>query len=48
MLGFKAFDTAQATLVGIERVHMIQKRLLVVEEGDDALTAAKQCYAMAA
>src|SRR5262249_16778483 len=28
MLGFKAFDTAQATLVGIELMHMIKKRQL--------------------
>jgi putative transposase len=26
MLGFKAFDAAQATLVGIELMHMIKKR----------------------
>jgi putative transposase len=32
MLGFKAFDAAQATLVGIELMHMIRKRQLVVEE----------------
>ena len=32
MLGFKAFDTAQSTLVGIELMHMIKKRQMVVEE----------------
>ena len=26
MLGFKAFDAAQSTLVGIELMHMIKKR----------------------
>src|SRR5215475_11421418 len=31
MLGFKAFNAAQATLVGIELMHMIKKRQLVVE-----------------
>ena len=30
MLGFKAFDAAQATLVGIELMHMIKKRQMVV------------------
>src|SRR5712664_3519054 len=40
MLGFKAFDAAQGTLVGIELMHMIRKRQLVVEEGDEGLTAA--------
>src|SRR5262249_61627350 len=32
MLGFKSFDAAQDTLVGIELMHMIKKRQLVVEE----------------
>src|SRR5919206_150099 len=40
MLGFKAFDAAQDTRVGIELMHMIRKRQLVVEEGDEGLTAA--------
>src|SRR5215468_4748752 len=35
MLGFKAFDVAQATLVGIELMHMIKKRQLGVEAGDE-------------
>ena len=48
MLGFKAFDAAQATLVGIELMHMIKKRQLVVEEGDEGHTAAEQFYALAA
>ena len=48
MLGFKAFDAAQATLVSIERMHMIKKRQLVVEEGDEGRTAAEQFYALAA
>jgi putative transposase len=47
-LGFKAFDTAQATLVGIELMHMIKKRQLVVEEGREGLTAAELFYSLAA
>ena len=48
MLGFKSFDAAQDTLVGIELMHMIKKRQLVVEEGDEGLTAAEQFYSLAA
>jgi putative transposase len=48
MLGFKSFEAAQATLVGIELMHMLKKRQLVVEEGDEALTAAEQFYALVA
>src|SRR5215216_1632041 len=41
MLGFKSFDAAQSTLVGIELMHMLRKRQLDdgVEQG---LTAAEQ------
>src|SRR6267142_532024 len=38
MLGFKAFDAAQCTLAGVERMHMIKKRQMVVEAGDEGLT----------
>jgi putative transposase len=48
MLGFKSFAAAQDTLVGIELMHMIKKRQLVVEEGDEGLTATEQFYALAA
>jgi transposase-like protein len=48
MLGFKAFEAAQATLVGIELMHMIKKKQLIVEAGDEGLTAAEQFYALAA
>jgi len=48
MLGFKSFDAAQATLTGIELMHMLKKRQLVVEEGDEGLTAVEQFYALAA
>jgi putative transposase len=45
MLGFKSFEAAQDTLVGIELMHMIKKRQM---EGDEGLTAAEQFYALAA
>ena len=48
MLGFKAFDAAQGTLAGIELMHMIKKKQMMVEAGDEGLTAAKQFYALAA
>jgi hypothetical protein len=48
MLGFKAFDAAPSTLVGIELMHMIKKRQLVVEAGNEGRTAAEQFYALAA
>jgi putative transposase len=48
MLGFKAFEAAQCTLVGVELMHMIKKRQLVVEEGNEGRTAAEQFYALAA
>ena len=48
MLGFKSFEAAQSTLAGIELMHMIKKRQLVVEERDEGLTAAEQLYALAA
>jgi len=44
MLGFKSFDAAQGTLVGIELMHMIKKRQMVIEAGDEGLTAAEQFY----
>jgi putative transposase len=47
MLGFKSFDAAQGTLAGIELMHMIQKRQMVVEAEDEGLTAAEQFYALA-
>ena len=47
MLGFKVFDAAEATLIGIELMHMIKKKQLLVEAGDEGLTAAEQFYALA-
>ena len=48
MLGFKSFDAAQDTLVGIELMHMIKKRQMVMEAGDEGLTAAELFYSLAA
>jgi hypothetical protein len=48
MLGFKSFETAQATLVGIELMHMLKKGQLVVEEGAEGLNPAEQFYTLAA
>ena len=48
MLGFKSFAAAQDTLVGIELMHMIRKRQLVVEERDEGLTTAELFYSLAA
>jgi putative transposase len=48
MWGFKAFEAAQDTLVGIELMHMIKKQQRMVEAGDAGLTAAEQFDALAA
>jgi len=48
MLGFKAFEAAQSTLTGIELMHMIKKKQMVLEARDEGLTAAKLFYALAA
>ena len=48
MLGFKAFDAAQDTLVGIELRHMLKKKQMVVEAGDESLTVAELFYSLAA
>ena len=48
MLGFKSFEAAQDTLVGIELMNMIKKKQLIVGAGDEGLTAAEQFYALAA
>jgi putative transposase len=48
MLGFKAFDAAEATLIGIELMRMIKKKQLLVEAGDEGLTAAELFYSLAA
>jgi hypothetical protein len=48
MLGFKSFDAAQDTLVGIELMHMIKKRQMMVEAGAEGLTATELFYSLAA
>jgi putative transposase len=48
MLGFKSFDAAQDTLLGIEFMHMLKKRQTVVEAGEESRTAAELFYALAA
>src|SRR5437870_3737696 len=48
MLGFKAFGAAQDTLVGIELMHMLKKRQMMMEAGDEGRTAAEQFYSLAA
>jgi transposase-like protein len=48
MLGFTSFTAASDTLVGIELMHMIKKKQLMVETGDEGLSAAAQFYALAA
>ena len=48
MLGFKAFEAAQDTLIGIELMHMIKKWQLVVEEGNEGRTTAELFYSLAA
>jgi hypothetical protein len=48
MLGFKSFAAAQDTLVGIELMHMIKKRQLMVEEENEGLTAAELFSSLAA
>src|SRR6266700_2063484 len=41
MLGFKSFAAAQDTLVGSELMHMIKKKQLMLEAGEEGLTAAE-------
>ena len=48
MLGFKSFDTAQNTLVGIELMHMIKKKQMAVEVGEEDRAAVEQFYSLAA
>ena len=48
MLGFTSFAAAQGTLVGIELMHMIKKKQLLVEAGDEGRTTAELFYSLAA
>jgi transposase-like protein len=46
MLGFKSFEAAQPTLMGIELMHMLRKGQL--EDGiEQGLSVAEQFYALA-
>jgi putative transposase len=47
MLGCKAFDAAQATLTGIEPMHMVRRGQLA-GGSEQGLTAAEQFYILAA
>jgi transposase-like protein len=47
MLGFKSFDAAQSTLIGVELMHMLRKGQLAGGVGQD-LAVAEQFYALAA
>jgi transposase-like protein len=46
MLGFKSFEAAQLTLVGIELIHILQKRQME-DDGAQGLTVAEQFYSLA-
>ena len=48
MLGFKASEAAQCTLAGVELMHIIKTRQLVVEAGSEGLTAVGLFYSLAA
>jgi len=48
ILGFKSFEAAQDTLVGIELMHMIKKRQMRVEAGEESRTATELFYSLAA
>ena len=48
MVGFKAFEATQTTLTGIELMHMIKKKQMVIEARDEGLTAAELFYSLAA
>jgi putative transposase len=47
MLGFKALDTAQSTLTGIELMHMLRKGQ-PERDSEQSRGTAKQFYALAA
>jgi putative transposase len=48
MLGLKSLDAAQCTLAGVELMHMLKKRQMMVAAGDEGLTTAEQLYTSAA
>ena len=48
MVGFQSFEAAQDTRVGIELMHMLKKRPLVVGDGDEGRTAVELFDSLAA
>jgi transposase-like protein len=48
MLGFKSFHAARCTLVGIELLHMLKKKQLVVEAAAEGRTVAALFYSLVA
>ena len=48
MWGCKSFDAAQCTVAGVERMHMLRKKQMVMEAGAEGLTAAEQFSSLAA
>ena len=48
MLGFKSFEAAQATLVGIELMHILKKGQLLGKTRAEGLPPAEQFYSLVA
>ena len=48
IVGFKAFEATQATLTGIERMHRLKKKPMVIEARGEGLTAAERFDSLAA
>jgi hypothetical protein len=48
MLGFKAFDAAQGTLAGVELMHRLKTKQMVLEVGAEGLSAAEQFSSLTA
>ena len=47
-LGCKSVEAGQATLVGLALMHMLKKRQMMREAGDESRTAADRFYSLAA
>jgi putative transposase len=47
-LGFKAVEAARSTLAGVELMHLLKQRQLVVQERDKGRTPAEPFYSLAA
>ena len=48
MLGFKSPVAAQGTLAGVELMHMLKKKQMIREAGEEGRSAAEQFYSLAA